>query len=126
MKKGIVAIVVISLLLVATIVNTNYLEKNINDITKILAVSKDAADSGDFITAVHVAEEAEKKWKDLDNYVQSFVRDNGIDSATDGFYELLRYLYSKDKDSAKGAYANLIINLQGIADAEKITFSNIF
>ena len=126
MKKGIVAIIVISLLFVATIINTNYLEKNIENITKILDASKSAANSGDLKTAVQEAENAALKWKDIDNYVQSFVRDSGINSATDGFYELLRYLYSGDKDSAKGSYSNLIINLQGIAEAEKITFSNVF
>ena len=126
MKKGIAAIALISLMLVATIVNTNYLEKNINDIIKILDISKNAANSGDMKTAVQEAEKAAFRWKELDSYVNSFVRDSGINSATDGFYGLLKYLYSEDKNSAKGAYSNLIVNLQSITDAEKITLSNVF
>ena len=126
MKKELIAIITLPLLLAGIIFNTNFLSKKIDAVVDTLKISENSANAGDIETAVLEAEKAASKWKSFDNYMESFVRDNEIDAATDGFYELLSYLYSGDADSAKGAYSSLIVHLQGITEAEKITLSNIF
>lgn len=125
MKLEISAIALLVLLFAASLWNTSYLERKMDDLISQIDEAEAVSNEGDFDDASAKIETALEHWLELDAYLQIFIREEEVDITTDVFYDLLGVVYDEDDTSTPAIFRKLREHLSSIARVEHLTLRNI-
>ena len=126
MKKEFFAFFLLVAILIASLINTYYINRLSQQIIGIIESAEVSAENEDWVSATKQAEKAADVWKKNDSYTHIVLRHTEIDSATDALYQLLKEIYDKNPESTKGAAKLAIEHLDSIASIEVVKPGSIF
>lgn len=126
MKREICAAVLLLLLIAAAALNTLHIDRLTDLVETSLTRAENAAEQGDFETALVMLENALSVWQGDRDYTDVFLRHPDLDAASDAFYELEELLRQKDADALPAVFKKLRYHLESIDYMEHLSVGTIF
>ncbi len=125
MKKEIAAIVILVLIFVVSLINLNFLENWLDDLSGQAVEAAKYVDNGDLEKASAILNASLEDWLEKDNYVHIMLRHDEIDPITDEYFALMDELNSGG-DATSASFGTLLSHLHELQDMERISLSSIF
>lgn len=125
MKKEITAIVLLALIFAVSLVNLNFLENWLDELSGQAVNAAERVDKGDPEGASDILNASLEDWLEKDSYVHIMLRHDEIDPITDEYLALLDELDSGG-DATSASFGTLISHLHELQNMERISLSSIF
>lgn len=126
MKKELFAIGLLLIILVASVINVNYIKNLTNELTGYVDTSIQSAKEGKWKDAQDAANTATECWNEAKTFTHIVLKHDKIDAATEIFYDLLLEINSKNTVGTAVVGEKLKETLSNIYTMEKLRIGSIF
>ena len=126
MKRFWAAITILAVLLGATLWNAWYAEQLTGGLARQLKQAQELAAQGDWEGASELSRRAFHRWQDHQTYLHVLMRHSDTDQILCSFRALEQYLTLEEPDQYTAANAELITQLELLAEMEQPSLVNIF
>lgn len=126
MKRFWAAITILAVLLGATLWNAWYAEQLTGGLAQQLKQAQELAAQGDWEGASELSRRAFQRWQDHQTYLHVLMRHSDTDQILCSFRALEQYLTLEEPDQYTAANAELITQLELLAEMEQPSLVNIF
>ena len=126
MKRFWAAITILAVLLGATLWNAWYAEQLTGGLAQQLEQAQELAAQGDWEGASELSRRAFQRWQDHQTYLHVLMRHSDTDQILCSFRALEQYLTLEEPDQYTAANAELITQLELLAEMEQPSLVNIF
>ena len=124
-KRLWIAAILLCALLGATLANAWYLGHLTGELTAALEESEALAEAGDWAGAQAATEAAFRRWNNHETYLHILLRHADTDLIYAGFQEALEYLDCREGGEYSAANARLLLRLELLSEAERLTLKNV-
>ena len=125
MKRFWAAITILAVLLGATLWNAWYAEQLTGGLARQLEQAQELAAQGDWEGASELSRRAFQRWQDHQTYLHVLMRHSDTDQILCSFRALEQYLTLEEPDQYTAANAELITQLELLAEMEQPSLVNI-
>lgn len=125
MKRFWAAITILAVLLGATLWNAWYAEQLTGGLAQQLEQAQELAAQGDWEGASELSRRAFQRWQDHQTYLHVLMRHSDTDQILCSFRALEQYLTLEEPDQYTAANAELITQLELLAEMEQPSLVNI-
>lgn len=125
MKRIWIACGLMLAILAGTLGHSVYIDGFIGELSTLLETAEAQAEGGDWEEAAALTRRAWERWQDKDLYLHITLRHDETDQVYTGFREVLEFLQCQEGGEYSAANAELIANLELMAEAEQLTWKNI-
>ena len=125
MKRFWAAITILAVLLGATLWNAWYAEQLTGGLAQQLKQAQELAAQGDWEGASELSRRAFQRWQDHQTYLHVLMRHSDTDQILCSFRALEQYLTLEEPDQYTAANAELITQLELLAEMEQPSLVNI-
>lgn len=125
MKRLWIAAILLCAMLGATLANAWYLGRFTGRLTAALEESEALAEDGDWPAAQAMTEEAFQCWRSHEVYLHILLRHADTDQIYAGFQEAMEYLDCREGGEYSAANARLLLRLELLSEAERLTLKNV-
>lgn len=126
MKRFWAAITILAVLLGATLWNAWYAEQLTGGLARQLKQAQELAAQGNWEGASELSRQAFQRWQDHQTYLHVLMRHSDTDQILCSFRALEQYLTLEEPDQYTAANAELITQLELLAEMEQPSLVNIF
>ena len=126
MKRFWAAITILAVLLGATLWNAWYAEQLTGGLARQLKQAQELAAQGNWEGASELSRRAFQRWQDHQTYLHVLMRHSDTDQILCSFRALEQYLTLEEPDQYTAANAELITQLELLAEMEQPSLVNIF
>ena len=125
MKRLWIAAILLCALLGASLANAWYLGHLTGELTAALEESEALAEAGDWAGAQAATEAAFRRWNNHETYLHILLRHSDTDQIYAGFQEAMEYLDCREGGEYSAANARLLLRLELLSEAERLTLKNV-
>ena len=125
MRRFWAAAVILVFLLAGTLVNAGAARRFAGGLTDQLERAQELAAQGDWEGAEAISQEVYQRWRDREFYLHVFMRHSDTDQILRSFRALEQYLALEEADQYTAANADLITQLELLAEMEQPSWMNI-
>ena len=125
MKRICIAAGLLVLLLAASLVNAQYIQTLTGGMEERLRQAQDCAQGGDWSQAEDLTRQVYGDWQRHHFYLHAVMRHSDTDQILRGFRSVLEYLPLQEPDQYNAANADLIAQLELLAEMEQASVSNV-
>ena len=125
MKKLWWAVGALALLCMLSLWSSNRIHSLTHRLTATLVQAEELAEQGDWSQAEQLTKGAEAEWDRASGYLYTVLRHADTNSIQSGFRQALAYLEHRDETEYASASAELIVQIQLLADMEQLTLRNV-
>ena len=125
MKRLWIAAALLLFLLGASLTNAWYAHDVTDGMRKQLRQAQTSAEQGDWARAESLTRQAYEDWQGLHFYVHTTMRHSDTDLVLRGFRAVLEYLQLQEPDQYNAANADLMAQLELLAEMEQPTVVNV-
>lgn len=125
MKRLWIAVSILSVIFAATLFNSWYLDKLIENCTLRLSTAQDMTHQNAWSSATQLTEQVIQDWQDHDFYFHVMLPHKDIDEIHLTFCEVQEYLQLEETDQYTAANAKLVAQLELLAEMDQLTLKNI-
>lgn len=125
MKRLYIAAALLALLLGASLVNGVYAEKITGDMREQLRQAQVHAEQGDWGKAEALTRQVYEDWQSRHFYFHTTMRHSDTDQVLRAFRTVLEYLKLQEPDQYNAANADLMAQLELLAEMEQATVTNV-
>ena len=126
MKRLWAAAAILAVLLGGTLWNAWYAERLTGGMIQQLKQAQERTAQGDWEGAAELSEQAFQSWQDHEVYLHILMRHSDTDEILSSFRVLEQYLALEETDQYTAANAELMIQLELLAEMEQPSLVNIF
>lgn len=126
MKKEIFAGTLLTLMLIFSICNINWISNLVGTMTELIENAQEAVQNDDWDSAVSNTEKAAQLWKKNSSYTHIVMSHNTTTMITDDIYDLLSEIYSHESDKVAALSQLLTVHLHNIIETEQLHPGSIF
>lgn len=126
MKREIFAAVLLAVMLVCSIINTNQISTLTNTVESLVSQAVRLAEKGSWSDSVEHAVAALHTWQGASPYTDIILRHEKTEMTTDILYDFIRDLKTKNEINVTNTSEKLIEMLQNIKSMESIKLGSIF
>lgn len=112
-------------LLTVTLVSGRYIQSFSDGLTEALVQSQDLARTGHWGQAEQQTQNAYQRWQDNHFYLHTVMQHSDTDQILRKFREVLEYLQIREWDQYTAANADLITQIQLLAEMEQASLVNV-
>ena len=125
MKRLWISVVLLLLILAGSLCNAWYAKQLIDDMGERLYLSQSLARQGRWEDALAITQEVYDQWQSLHFYLHSTMRHSDTDQILRGFRTVMEYLRLEEPDQYNAANADLITQLELLAEMEQPSVVNV-
>lgn len=125
MKHEYIAGALILIIMIASIINTNYVENKTRTLSQEVESAETLYFNGDGTEAVERIKGSLENWLGWDSYAHIMLRHSEVDLVTDAYFELLSELQSEET-VPEASFSKLKQQLYSISIMEQITVGSVF
>ena len=125
MKRLWIAAILLCALLGATLAIAWYLGHLTGELTAALEESEARAEAGDWAGSQAATEAAFRRWNNHETYLHILLRHSDTDLIYAGFQEAMEYLDCREGGEYSAANARLLLRLELLSEAERLTLKNV-
>ena len=125
MKRLYIAAALLALLLGASLANGVYAEKITGDMRAQLRQAQTHAEQGDWGKAEALTRQVYEDWQSRHFYFHTTMRHSDTDQVLRAFRTVLEYLKLQEPDQYNAANADLMAQLELLAEMEQATVTNV-
>lgn len=125
MKRLYIAAGLLALLLAASLTNAWYAQKITGDMEERLRQAQTLTGQGDWARAEALTRQVYEDWQDHHFYFHTLMRHSDTDQVLRAFRQVLEYLRLQEPDQYNAANADLVAQLELLAEMEQATVVNV-
>ena len=125
MKRLWIAAGLLGVLLGVSLTNTWYAQRLTGGMEEQLRQAQTCSEQGDWVRAEALTRRAYEDWQDNHFYFHTLMRHSDTDQVLRGFRAVLEYLRLQEPDQYNAANADLIAQLELLAEMEQATVVNV-
>ena len=125
MKRLWIAVSILSVIFAATLFNSRYLSRLIEDYTLRLSTAQDMTLQNAWNSATQLTEQVIRDWQSHDFYFHVMLPHKDIDELHLTFCEVQEDLQLEETDQYTAANAKLVAQLELLAEMDQLTVKNI-
>lgn len=125
MKRLWISVILLASVFIATLVNSQYLKGFASNLTELLTEAESKAETGDWILADELTEQALQKWQGHDMYLYTMLRHADTDLVYSGFREAREFIHCQEGGEYSAANARLIAQIELLYEMEQFTLKNL-
>ena len=125
-KKEIFSVCLISVMLIAALVNTYCINSLTTEMNGFIEESIEAIKKDDWEYAENQIKLAEKLWIDKKGYTHIVLRHSEIDTVSDALYDCVAYVRDQSVHAAVTAAQKVMYFLNSMYDMERVRFGSVF
>ena len=125
MKRLWFALVLLAVLCAAGLANSRYAQSLSDSLTGRLAQAQEFAHQDQWESAAQLTLQAHEEWQSHHFYLHTFMRHADTDQILRTFRSVLEYLEIRELDQYTAANADLITQIQLLAEMEQVSIVNI-
>ena len=125
MKRLWISVVLLLLILAGSLCNAWYAKQLTDDMGERLYLSQSLARQGRWEDALAITQEVYDQWQSLHFYLHSTMRHSDTDQILRGFRPVMEYLRLEEPDQYNAANADLITQLELLAEMEQPSVVNV-
>ncbi|USF25115.1 hypothetical protein N510_003588 [Firmicutes bacterium ASF500] len=125
MKRLYIALALLALLLGASLANAWYAQSLTGDMTDRLRQAQSLAEGENWDQAEAVTRQVYEDWQDHHFYLHTFMRHSDTDQVLRAFRQVLEYLRLQEPDQYNAANADLVAQLELLAEMEQASVVNV-
>lgn len=125
MKRLWIAVGLLALLLGASLVNAWYAQALTGGMGERLRQAQDCARREDWTRAEELTRQVYADWQDHHLYLHCVMRHSDTDQILRSFHAVLEYLPLQEPDQYNAANADLIAQLELLAEMEQVSLANV-
>lgn len=125
MRRLWIAAGLVGLLLAASLANAWYAQKITDDMGRRLERAQELAQGEDWGEAERITRQVFQDWEERHFYFHTLMRHSDTDEILRAFREVLEYLEVQEIDQYRAANADLVAQLELLAEMEQATLVNV-
>ena len=125
MRRLWIAAGLVGLLLAASLANAWYAQKITDDMGRRLERAQELAQGEDWGEAERITRQVLQDWEERHFYFHTLMRHSDTDEILRAFREVLEYLEVREIDQYRAANADLVAQLELLAEMEQATLVNV-
>ncbi len=125
MRRLWIAAGLVGLLLAASLANAWYAQKITDDMGRRLERAQELAQGEDWGEAERITRQVFQDWEERHFYFHTLMRHSDTDEILRAFREVLEYLEVREIDQYRAANADLVAQLELLAEMEQATLVNV-
>ena len=125
MRRLWIAAGLVGLLLAASLANACYAQKITDDMGRRLERAQELAQGEDWGEAERITRQVFQDWEERHFYFHTLMRHSDTDEILRAFREVLEYLEVREIDQYRAANADLVAQLELLAEMEQATLVNV-
>ena len=125
MRRLWIAAGLVGLLLAASLANAWYAQKITDDMGRRLERAQELAQGEDWGEAERIPRQVFQDWEERHFYFHTLMRHSDTDEILRAFREVLEYLEVREIDQYRAANADLVAQLELLAEMEQATLVNV-
>ena len=125
MKRLWIAAALLLALLGASLANGRYAQEVTEGMRERLRQAQDQAEQGDWSRAEALTRQVYQDWQDRRFYFHTLMRHSDIDQVLRAFRQVLEYVQLREPDQYNAANADLMAQLELLAEMEQATIVNV-
>lgn len=125
MKRLYIAAGLLALLLAASLTNAWYAQKITGDMGERLRQAQTLTGQGDWDRAEALTRQVYEDWQGYHFYFHTLMRHSDTDQVLRAFRQVLEYLQLREPDQYNAANADLVAQLELLAEMEQATVVNV-
>ena len=125
MKRLWIAAALLAFLLGASLANAWYSQSLTGDMTDRLRQAQSLAEGENWDQAEAVTRQVYEDWQDHHFYLHTLMRHSDTDQVLRAFRQVLEYLRLQEPDQYNAANADLIAQLELLAEMEQVSVANV-
>ena len=125
MRRLWIAAGLVGLLLAASLTNAWYAQKITDDMGRRLERAQELAQGEDWGEAERITRQVFQDWEERHFYFHTLMRHSDTDEILRAFREVLEYLEVREIDQYRAANADLVAQLELLAEMEQATLVNV-
>lgn len=126
MKRLWIAAALLGLLLGASLTNAWYARKVTGGMNDQLGQAQGLAENGDWARAEGLTRQVYEDWQDRHFYFHTLMRHSDTDQVLRAFRQVLEYIRLQEPDQYNAANADLMAQLELLAEMEQASLVNVF
>jgi hypothetical protein len=125
MRRLSVSLAILAAILVGALWHNAHLTRLAQEISAQVTRAEALAEDGRWSDAADAAEGALRQWSAHDRYLHTTLRHEDVDTIFLSFSELLAYLEHQELDQCAAVTADLVTQLELLAEMEQLTLTNV-
>ncbi len=125
MRRLWIALALLAFLLGASLTNAWYAQRLTGDMREGLSQAQHLAEQGDWGRAEALTRQVYEDWQNHHFYFHTFMRHSDTDQVLRAFRTVLEYLQLQEPDQYNAANADLVAQLELLAEMEQATVVNV-